>query len=203
MNHPDDRQLQGYLDGELQPTVARHVGDHLMRCVECRTRLDAWRALSESIHETRPSDDVMEPFGTFWVQLADQLPASGQPPSVWPFAPMLPPVLLVVLGAAAKVILSLLVAAYLLSQLGVIPSLTGILGGIATPLGWFPDLQETIVSWVALRWQGLSATDQGIVVVALATLALVAITAVLATLYTTWALCWKAANRSTHNGGHS
>jgi len=202
MNHLDDVQLQGYLDGELKPRVTQRVEHHLDRCVECRARLDAWAALSESIQETRMSTDSLEPYGQFWVKLANQLPTEGRS-TVWPYAPLFPPILLVVLGVAAKVILTLGMTAFALSQLGVIPSLAGMVGWIGTSLGWFPRLEQLVMSWITPLWGGLSVTSQRTAVIVLSTSAFVVVTFVIATLYATWALCWKAADRPTRNGGHS
>ena len=56
MNHEDLEGLLGdYLDGLLEPADAKMVEDHVAACEECRSELEALRALVASAAELPPS----------------------------------------------------------------------------------------------------------------------------------------------------
>jgi hypothetical protein len=56
LNHSKVREmLSAYLDGELEPSLARAVEEHLRGCAECTGYLERLRGLNESIRSTRPA----------------------------------------------------------------------------------------------------------------------------------------------------
>ncbi len=64
MNHEDLEGLLGdYLDGLLEPADATMVEDHVAACEECRSELEALRALVASAAELNPS---IEPPHDLW-----------------------------------------------------------------------------------------------------------------------------------------
>lgn len=65
------RKLQAHLDGELDPTEAEAVADHLGSCADCDFEAGVYRGIKEALRRRRPSlpDETVS-----WIrELADSL----------------------------------------------------------------------------------------------------------------------------------
>lgn len=49
--------LQGYVDGEVDESMARHVSGHLERCRRCGMEAETYRSIKAAIGRTGPDRD--------------------------------------------------------------------------------------------------------------------------------------------------
>jgi len=208
--HPDELQLQSYLDGELGPEPARRLQDHLAQCAACAQGLQEWRALEATLRQTRPSAELFAGEGEFWARLAGKLP---QPrPTPWSLIGYLPPFLLGALGTLLDGLISAVLFVYVLMRLGVIPSIG------AAALSWLRALLSSsllenslyaglgwssaeVTTRAMLWWSNLTRSSQETLLAGIVLLSLGCVMAVIVLLYLSWAMCWPHAAELEHEGG--
>lgn len=207
MQHPDELQLQSYLDGELTEATRRRVEAHLSACGACREALRSCERLSATLQAARPSEELFSAPGEFWARLASRLSQPRAP--IWPLAPYVPPVMLGVLGSLTEGLISLLVLLYALSGWGVIPALGKAIAPTlhaALEVPWIEGWLE--FSWIAWarealqRWEGMQSSAQEAVVWGPLLLGLAVVWLAAVSLFLLWALCWSNATRLHHRGGN-
>jgi len=207
MRHPDDMQLNAYLDGELRDDASQSFQAHLRACQACQARLAEWKRLSKRIYETRPALTAFRPEGEFWAGLAAKLPQARR--ETWPLLEYLPPFLLATLGALLRLLISLISTAYDLTILGVLPRLGPLmsqhLANILSP----PLLGQSLGAWInqssqqaARSWGALSPVGQETVLFGVLWVALMSFLGIVVAFYGLWATCQHGADRSDQNGGH-
>ncbi|OGO05687.1 MAG: hypothetical protein A2Y73_07190 [Chloroflexi bacterium RBG_13_56_8] len=203
-HHPSELQIQAYLDGELAEESSLRVGRHLAECPSCHAMVEKWSRLRTVLRASRSAAEAFGSSGAFWVRLAGALPQNR--PLVWPLLPYMPPLVLGMVGTFLQALLSLAIAAYALSGLGVIPSigeaisenLPGILSyrfledSIYRWLGWSG---REVVAYVMARWQGVGQGMQNGIALTLLVLILTLFSLVVVVLYFAWAMCWSAPAR--------
>lgn len=209
MSHPDALQLQAYLDGELAAAEAQRMSEHLARCAPCAQSAEEWRTLHHILAQNKPDAALFSAEGTFWARLAGRLPRSR--PATWSAVGYLPPFLLGALGTLLDGLVSLVLAAYVLMGLGIIPSVGAkaaswlrtllscefaqvIYGG----LGWSSgEIVERVTRW----WGALARSQQESLLAGVILLGLEPLWAAVVLLYLSWAACWSRAERWEHEGG--
>ncbi len=208
-SHPDELQLQSYLDGETSPELGQNLAGHLQQCPACQARVRAWEELSVAIRATRPTPEMFASEGEFWAGLAGHL--SPERPATWPFLAYLPPVVLGVLGTFIDMLISMIFVFYALVSLGILPS-------VATAVrNWLPDvlmdplLENSVSTWLGWsareavegllhRWETIGWQDQSAVLFAGALLLLSVLLAAVVVLYLSWAIYWP---KNTSNNRES
>jgi hypothetical protein len=204
MHHPDEMQLQSYLDGELAEPSRARIEKHVAQCPMCSATVQGWHQVRTALRATRPSPDVFSSGGAFWAQLAGKLPESR--PQVWPLVPYVPPMILGVIGTLLQTLITLVVGAYTLSGLGIIPSLSRnisawlpellshrfLAGSVYAWLGWS---SREVVEYTMARWESVSRAMQNGVVFAPPLVILVLLSSIVVGLYFSWAVCWSAPSR--------
>ena len=81
MQHPNEMQLQAFMDGELDDRAARRMYSHLHQCAACRAMLDAWERLATEVRDARPATDSFSSEGDFWARWAPWSKPWYPPPS--------------------------------------------------------------------------------------------------------------------------
>lgn len=68
------RQLQRYLDGETDPSLAARIARHLAACRACGLEADTYRAIRDSLHRHAgpPPADALDRLATFAATLLGQ-----------------------------------------------------------------------------------------------------------------------------------
>jgi len=207
MDHPGEAQLQRYLDGELDEQAEESVRCHLQACAPCRLEHARYAHLSEMVRSSCPEPGTFVSDGEFWVRIAARITARRTPR--WPLVPLLPPFLLAGLGLALEAAFTLVVAAFGLTALGVLPSPATLLSEKLPELLGSPLLEDTLFAWLGLsgeeivraaaaRWQALSVAAQHGILLGAPVAALIAALSAVEVLYVAWAMCWpEAAGRKT------
>jgi len=207
--HPDILQLQSFFDGELVPERAYHLQEHVARCALCGQTLEEWRALRATLDQARPRHELFCGEGEFWARLAGKLDRSR--PATWSALRYLPPFLLGALGTLLDGLMSLVLAAYFLMGLGMIPSVatkvtdwlrellsSELLGLVFSGLGWSSsEVMERVTLW----WSALGRSQQESLLAGVLLLSLGPLWAAAVLLYLSWAMCWPRAERWEHEGG--
>lgn len=210
MHHPNEIQLQRYLDGELDHEARDLVRAHLAVCPACSGRAETYAQVSATVRSSVPAPEAFASEGAFWARMAARL--ETRPASRWPLVPLLPPFLLAALGTMLQAALGIVVVLFALSALGVLPAPAAVVaGGIPAVLG-HPWLEGTLYAWLGwssaevvqsatARWQELHVAAQHGILLGATVMGLVAALGVVAVLDLTWALCWPGAARRETEGG--
>lgn len=200
VSHPDELRLQAYHDGELRGEACHQIQAHLGQCVPCAERIRQWGELGARLRQTRPAAEAFSSEGEFWARLAGRLPKAR--PVTWPLVPYLPPFLLGAFGLLTEGLISLVILAYALVGLGLIPPLAPTLRAWLVEALKAPFLESSLYAWLGWSGDELSqAVAQSLAKVSLATqemalmllivLALGMFLSLLLIVYVSWALCWS------------
>jgi hypothetical protein len=194
MQHIDDIQLQAFIDGELGPDACHAVEQHIAECRECCAKLDDCQCLCTNLRALVPDDDLFRSEGEFWACLAGRLKPTCT--TTWPWLTSLPPVLLGALGLTLDVLISITLALYALTGLGITSSpgtalaawLPGALGAPAleplyAALGWS---QSVVSERLTSAWNVLGSAGQDFLVFALFLVLVGALLGTVLTLYFSW-----------------
>ena len=198
MEHPNDLILQMHIDGELDEEARQRLQAHLTHCATCRERLRGWELLSQTIQASAPPEEAFSRSGIFWARLAGKLPQ--KPPSPWPWAPYLPPILLGLAAICLDVLLTLAFGLSTLAWLGFLPSFG------STFYHWlegspFKSLFSLFIpQGIPGPWSQLIASP-GMMGMVLALVFFGGGLLVVTVLYLSWALCWTRLDRSAQKGG--
>lgn len=196
MQHIDDVQLQAYIDGELSPDARRIVEQHIVECRECCAKLDDSQCLCNSLRALAPDDDLFRSEGEFWACLAARLKPDRPSTSSWLIS--FPPVLLGSLGLILNVVISITLAFYALTGLGITSSPSAALalwvtralaapalGPIFAALGWS---QAAVSARVTGAWSLLGSTGQDFLFFAFVVVLVGAVLGTVLTMFFSWVL---------------
>jgi anti-sigma factor RsiW len=210
MRHPDEVQLQVYLDGEIEAAKRPQLAAHLDHCPLCSARARRWEELAAALRATRPTPATFSTEGEFWARLARQLP--DRRPPTWAFLAYLLPVLLGALGVVLDLLVSAVLVFYGLISLGVVPPLHTTIQGWLTQVRIDPFIADSVSTWASQslgdrlvqlseQWKAmaLSQRDDVLLWAVLAVLG-IALAAVVV-LYFLWAICWSRSSEVDANGG--
>lgn len=210
MQHPNDIQLQAFMDGELPDRAARRIYAHVHQCTACRSMLDAWEQLAAAVRYAEPRTDAFSSEGEFWSRLVVGLPRAR--PEAWPWMLYLPPFLLGSLGTVVQVLVSAAFTLYAPVRLGLIPPLGPMIADRLSPLLRHPVLQDTLYAWLGWsvdevagdllqRWSHLSRASQDAAVILTVLFVLGALLSLVIALYFSWVWCWERPAGLDRKGG--
>ncbi|MHB9032150.1 MAG: anti-sigma factor [Anaerolineae bacterium] len=140
IDHPTESELNLWLDGELSPVRAEALKRHLLGCPDCCSRRAEVERVIRLAREAAPEASECCSEGAFWVRLASHLqeePDKTTAPVQYPWLRLVPTFALAALGGLLDVLLTAVLIAYSLINLGLLPNLGSQL---------FTRLQETLPS---------------------------------------------------------
>ncbi|MBC7236245.1 MAG: zf-HC2 domain-containing protein [Chloroflexi bacterium] len=204
--HPYDRDLGAYLDGELDLRGAWHLSQHLAGCPECAARLAELKALSQRVREAGIDLRACSSAGDFWVRLAGRLSLQREG-GAFGWLNFLPPFLLNVLAWVGQGVLAVSAGLYLLVRIGLLPPLgQAVLQRLAQ---WAKSslIAGTLSAWLGVSEQQISemlyrASAQGDTWL-FGVILLIAFVYLVATwgMYLFWAICWRRGAISLRKSG--
>ena len=149
--HLHDHELYTLLDGEIDDFGRQAVQAHLAECPLCVDRLNELHDLSQSVHAAAPDLDDCCSDGAFWVRLAGHLGTQTPQADLLekrPWLRLIPSFGLAALGFIVDGLVTLVLIAYTLINLGILPSVGSQL------------LQSVLIdSGLALLLQNLGVAD--------------------------------------------